>query len=119
MSDGAGTDEEKEPLTREWCVTCGKFKAACCGDLTNGFWCRDCCPHPYDPEFGTSDNANFVRTAITGVRDKLAKPLPNELRNIVEIALEGPKKGKLHGLTLTTNELRVVRFALNRALESL
>lgn len=30
------------------CVKCGQRKLACCGDNTNGFWCSDCCPHPYD-----------------------------------------------------------------------
>jgi hypothetical protein len=72
----------------------------------------------YDPEFGTGDNAAMVRTAIEGVRNKLAKPLSKELRNIVELAVEGPI-GTPHTITLTENELRVVRFALNRALESL
>jgi hypothetical protein len=72
----------------------------------------------YDPEFGTGENADIVRTAIMGVRDTLAKPLPTKLRDIVELAREGPG-GPVHAFTLTENELRVVRFALNRALESL
>jgi hypothetical protein len=45
-------DNEHEPnadrLGRDWCVTCKQFKYICCGDTTNGFWCDDCCPHPYD-----------------------------------------------------------------------
>lgn len=77
----------------------------------------------YDPEFGTGDNAANVRTAIEGVRNKLARPLPAKLRNIVEIVNEGPRRGqgggKFHTVKLTENELRVVRFALNRALESI
>jgi hypothetical protein len=72
----------------------------------------------YDPEFGTGANAHDVRDAIEAVRDKLAAPLSEELRNIVELAHEGPV-GRQHTVMLTENELRVVRFGLNRALESI
>lgn len=72
----------------------------------------------YDPEFGTSENAEYVRTAVTGVRDKLAAPMDAKLRDIVELAREGPH-GKQRSVTLTENEWRVVRFGLNRALESI
>lgn len=30
------------------CQTCGQRKQVCCGSHVNGFWCHDCCPHPYD-----------------------------------------------------------------------
>jgi hypothetical protein len=72
----------------------------------------------FDPEFGTSANAQDVRDVIEAVRDKVCSSLPAALRNIVELAHEGPK-GKPHAVTLTENELRVIRFALNRALESI
>ena len=72
----------------------------------------------YDPEFGTGANAQDVRDAIAAVRDTLAAPLPKALRNIVELAHEGPT-GPRHTFTLTENELRLVRFALNRALETI
>jgi hypothetical protein len=73
----------------------------------------------YDPEFGTGENADLVRTAITGVAKKLARGLPSDLRNIVELANEGPKaRSKTRVFRLTESEQRVVRFALQRALES-
>jgi len=73
----------------------------------------------FDPEFGTGENADFVRTAIEAVRTRVCRGLPDELRNIVEVAREGPRRGKRLAVLLTENERRVLRFALNRALESI
>lgn len=33
---------------QHWCAACGQLRPVCCGDNTNGFWCGDCCQHPYD-----------------------------------------------------------------------
>jgi hypothetical protein len=72
----------------------------------------------YDPEFGTGANADDVRTAIEAVVARIAEELGPGLRNIVEIVHEGPE-GPAHPPLFTENELRVIRFGLNRALESL
>jgi hypothetical protein len=50
----------------------------------------------YDPEFGTGANAQDVHDALEAVRDMLAAPLPKELRNIVELAHEGPRGKAAH-----------------------
>lgn len=71
----------------------------------------------YDPEFGTGDNARDVRDAVTEVRDKVSKTLPEELKPI--LAVVHGKAGALHAITLSEKQRRVMRFALNRALESL
>jgi len=41
-------DGYPDRLGRDWCVRCREFKHICCGSTTFGFWCEDCCPHPYD-----------------------------------------------------------------------
>jgi hypothetical protein len=54
-----------EPFHREYCVTCGQHRPVCCGDFTNGFWCHECCPHPYDVDaddgypYDEEDNEEF------------------------------------------------------------
>lgn len=72
----------------------------------------------YDPEFGTGENADMVRTRSSACATSSRNRWPKDLKNIVELAYHGPG-GKLHGIRLSENELRVVRFALNRALESI
>lgn len=72
----------------------------------------------YDPEFGTGDNAHAVRTAIEGVVARITTELGPTLHNIVAVVHEGPD-GPEHPPAFTENELRVIRFGLNRALESL
>lgn len=41
-------DNWVDALGRAWCARCGGLKHICCGDATNGFYCDDCCRHPYD-----------------------------------------------------------------------
>jgi hypothetical protein len=72
----------------------------------------------FDPEFGTGANAGEVRAAIEGVVARITEQLGPSLRNIVEIAYEGPE-GPEHPPAFSENELRVIRFGLNRALETL
>lgn len=70
----------------------------------------------FDPEFGTAANADEVRNAIEQVRVRLGRDL-GELKNIVEVVHgEG---GGWQRWRLTERERRIIRFALNRALESL
>lgn len=71
----------------------------------------------YDPEFGTSSNADDVRTAIRSVTEKIGHVLGSELKNIVSVAQQGPRGKKL--LSFTENELRVIRFSLNKVLDEM
>jgi hypothetical protein len=71
----------------------------------------------YDPEFSTGSNASDVREAIEEVRDKIGKPLGPALKNIVSVVHGKP--GDLHQFRFTEREMRVIRFGLNRALESM
>lgn len=70
----------------------------------------------YDPEFSTGENAQDVRNAIIEARDKLAVGL-GEAQNI--LAVVHGKAGPLKAITLSERQRRVIRFALNRALESI
>ena len=72
----------------------------------------------YDPEFGTAANAHDVAEAVKFVRDRVSARLSNsELRNIVDVV--HPDHGAMLNLQISERNLRVMRFALNRALESL
>jgi hypothetical protein len=71
----------------------------------------------YDPEFGTGDNAAAVREAVQKTRKKFDKALGPALHNIVEVA-NGPA-GRVFSLKLSKRELRIIRFCLNRSLESI
>jgi hypothetical protein len=78
----------------------------------------------YDPEFGTGANAAEVLVAITKVRDLITQRIgSDELKNIVELAegynatrYEDPNRKPC---PFSERELRIIRFALNRELESL
>lgn len=65
----------------------------------------------YDPEFGTGANAAAVREALQEIRDELTAVLGPDLKNIVEVA-HMPKRGK-------ERQRRLIRFAIDRAMESL
>ena len=71
----------------------------------------------YDPEFGTGDNANSVRNAILKAIDKLTAKLGPDLKNIVVVA-DGPK-GKVFNVKLSEKDLRALRFAALRSLDSI
>lgn len=72
----------------------------------------------YDAEFGTSATAEEVREAIMSCRHKLTKAIGSEiLKDIVDV-VRGPSGKRPNGVRFTERELRVMRFALNRALES-
>lgn len=70
----------------------------------------------YDPEFSTGANAQDVRDAIIEARDKLAVGL-GEPKAIVSV-VHG-KAGPLKATPLSERQRRVIRFAMNRALESI
>jgi len=71
------------------------------------------------PGFGTRSNAKDVREALERVCRKLTRIIgPKELRDIVTVA-QSRKHGLHWDVVLSEKELRLLRFALNRALESL
>jgi hypothetical protein len=72
---------------------------------------------PFDPEFGTAIDAEQVRLAVHAQLDMLTEILGARTLNIVGV-VRGPR-GPVHGLRLTERQLRIIRFALNRALDTL
>lgn len=72
----------------------------------------------YDPEFGTSANAEMVELAISSVVNRINMLLGADLRNIVAV-VHDEGEWPVHQLVFTEQELRVIRFGLNRALETL
>lgn len=73
----------------------------------------------YDPEFGTSQNAQDVRDALIGVRDSIRNLIGSELKYIVDIAQSVDDKNEIALAYFTERELRLIRFAINRALEDI
>lgn len=72
----------------------------------------------YDPEFGTGENAEALRTAIRVTKQKVTAVIgSDQLLNIMEI-VRG-KDGRLSAGPLTERQWRIIRFCLNRALESI
>jgi hypothetical protein len=76
----------------------------------------------YDPEFGTSANAEDVREAIQHVVGRIGRELGPGLMNILEVINSDHDEAGLDRwskLAFSQRELRIIRFACNRALESL
>lgn len=73
----------------------------------------------FDPEFGTGSNAHDVRVAIKDVVAKLERSVLKDkpVKNILTV-VHG-KAGALHAGPLSEREWRVIRFCLNRGLESI
>jgi len=74
----------------------------------------------YDPEFGTGANAQEVRDAIAAVRARVTRLIGSEqLRDIVEVAgAVNAHPPPTPETPLWEAELRVIRFCLDRASES-
>ena len=77
----------------------------------------------YDPEFGTAENAAIVEQAITHLRDRIAEEIGDgKLKDIVTLAkqyiVDDGRTNKAE-VRLSIVELRILRFAMNRALESI
>lgn len=72
----------------------------------------------FDPEFGTGEAYDELRDGISAVLTEITKAIgsPN-LRYIVDVARE--EDGVPIDLSLSERELRIVRFGLLRALETL
>jgi hypothetical protein len=71
----------------------------------------------YDPEFGTSSNAALVREGIGEVDILLTGILGDGLKDIVSVGAGA--SGKCRSLRLTERQMRLARFAIRRALESI
>ncbi|HEV8474618.1 MAG TPA: hypothetical protein VGR82_17705 [Methylomirabilota bacterium] len=75
----------------------------------------------YDPEFGTSANAQDVHDAIQHVVDRIGVELGPTLMQILEVVHsdDDVRLDIVSKVTFSRRELRIIRFACNRALESL
>ena len=70
----------------------------------------------YDPEFGTGSNADAVRAGVSNLVEQLDRVLGDKL-DIATVAL-GPDGNNLT-LVFSERELRLMRFALSRAIETI
>jgi hypothetical protein len=77
----------------------------------------------YDPEFGTGANAYDVADAIRSIRNRISSEIiaDDTLLNIVDLvhAKDAEDRKQYRDLWMDVREWRILRFALNRALESL
>jgi hypothetical protein len=71
----------------------------------------------YDPEFGTDANAHDVKTALQEVVATIGSLLGSEFKNIVSVA--HGDEGRPIDVTMNERTLRLIRFGINRALETL
>lgn len=71
----------------------------------------------YDPEFGTAANGAEVSAALRDIRGEITLRIGPGLRPILEVVEE--KNGMNLYLRLSVREWRLVRFAIDRALETL
>jgi hypothetical protein len=71
----------------------------------------------YDPEFGTSANVADVVDEIETVIKLIESCLGPDLKYIVQV-VQG-ENGDCFDLSFSEKELRTIRFALNRALETI
>jgi hypothetical protein len=74
----------------------------------------------YDPEFSTGERARSVREAIEEQRNRLSAILGDKLLYIVDV-IENNVSQTIEPVSfkLTEREMRIIRFALNRAIESI
>ena len=75
----------------------------------------------YDPEFGTGARAAEVLAALTKVRGVISEMIgSDELKDIVELAERyNDVNLNVRAPGLNEEELRIIRFALDRASESM
>lgn len=74
--------------------------------------------YSYDPEFGTSANCHEVEKAVKGAIHRLTVVLGPELAPILEVISDDRFERFTEQVTLTEREMRVIRFALIRSLET-
>lgn len=71
----------------------------------------------FDPEFGTGANSAEVSDRIREIVEHIGRVLGPQLFDIVGVAYGG--RGKKVAFPIYERDLRVIRFACNRALESI
>jgi hypothetical protein len=71
----------------------------------------------YDPEFSTGENARKIAEAVGMMHTKIGEHLQSPPQYIVNVVLGDP--GPVSSLELTEQQWRILRFACERALESL
>lgn len=71
----------------------------------------------YDPEFGTRANAEDLTTAMLEINNRIARKIGSRLKDIIEIAKS--EDGPPIAVKFSARELRIIRFCINRAGESL
>ena len=72
----------------------------------------------YNPEWGTSSNAEDIRDALKSMHTKLGKIIGTPPKYIMEV-VHDDKPGPNIGAVLCENQWRVLRFACERAMETL
>lgn len=73
----------------------------------------------FDPEFGTAANADEVANAIIELRERLCtRRLGLHLMDIREVVRK-PDSPPATDIALTERDLRIIRFCMNRSLESI
>jgi hypothetical protein len=74
----------------------------------------------FDPEFSTAANAGDVSEAIKAVRDQItAKVFRGDQTLKYIVGVVHGKAGRLTAMSLSEKDWRVIRFCLNRALDSI
>lgn len=71
----------------------------------------------YDPEWGTSYNSMLIDEALEGMHRKLGELIGSPPRFILEVVLD--EAGGAMTATFTEQEWRILRFACERARESI
>lgn len=71
----------------------------------------------YDPEFGTTANAHDIRSALQGMHGRLGAIIGGPPKPILDV-VRGDE-GRLIDQELTERQWRLLRFACERAGESL
>jgi len=73
----------------------------------------------YDPEFSTGANAAEVRAGVQEMRDALSVSLSEDLLPILDVVRGENDMRALLPYSFSVRELRIIRFAMNRAIESI
>jgi hypothetical protein len=76
----------------------------------------------YDPEFGTGENVSLVHDEVKRMYDKLGEIIGSGPKYIIDIVRSGPESDmRQYGMSAQMSEAdwRILRFACERALESL
>jgi hypothetical protein len=71
----------------------------------------------YDPEWGTADNGGLIADALRSVYEHVTKILDGKPPKYILDLLQEDMCQQIHA-TLTEKEWRLIRFALERAEES-